>query len=111
LDDRTEALQQDVILMAIATLSMLCGMHFSPYFEPAQILMRPFLASFGLSSPLLLLYMTSLLLALGAVLVGGVPAALFERFTGRVRTDLTSLLVWLGGVVVLAIPVLAGWGR
>jgi hypothetical protein len=106
MEDRTAAMQQDILLMAIAVTSMLCGMHFSPYFEPAQILIRPFIAGLGFSSPLLLLYFTSLLLALIALLVGGVPAAIFERATGRTRSDAASLGIWLGGVALIALPVL-----
>lgn len=106
MDERTEIMQQDVILLSIAGASMLCGMHFSPYFEPFQILVQPFMASFFITTPLLSLYFTSLLLALASVVIGGVPAALFERLTGRQKSDLTSLLIWLGGVFLLASPVI-----
>lgn len=106
MEDRTEIMQHDVLLVAIAGFSLLAGMHFSPYYEPAQILFRPFLASFGLSSPLLSLYFTSLMLSLGAVLLAGVPAALFERATGRAKSDASSMMVWLVGVVLIASPAL-----
>lgn len=110
MEDRTAIMQQDVLLVAIAGLSLLAGMHFSPYFEPAHILFRPFLASFFITSPLLSLYFTSLMLSVGAALIGGLPAAAFERVTGRDRSDVVSLLIWLGGVALIAIPA-AIWPR
>lgn len=104
--DRQGIMQQDALLVGIAGFSLLCGMHFSPYFDPAYILLRPFTPTFIVSSPLLTFYFTSLFVSLFAVIVAGVPAALYERFSGQRQTNLTSLLIWLGGVLLLALPTL-----
>lgn len=104
MDKREQLLRQDGYFLGIATLSLLNGMDFSPYFEPGMVLMRPLLFSFSISSPLLIFYFTSLFLALASVVIGGVPAAIYERVTGRQTSDGTSLLIWMIGVGVIALP-------
>jgi hypothetical protein len=37
-----------------------------------------------------------------------VPAALYERFSGRGASDGTSLSIWLAGVLTLALPAVTG---
>lgn len=104
MEHREQLLRQDGYFLGIATLSLVNGMDFSPYFEPGMVLMRPLLFSFSISSPLLVFYFTSLLLALSTVVIAGVPAALFERWTGRNASDGTSLLIWMGCTAALALP-------
>jgi hypothetical protein len=54
------------------------------------------------------LFVSSLTISFGTLLVSGVPAALFERLTGRQDTDRTAMLLWLAGALILALPGLAG---
>lgn len=107
-DARQDMMQRDVLLMVTAGLSLLAGMHFSPYFDPVLFLVKPFAASFFISSPLLLLYFTSLLISLMTLLIGGVPAALYERAKGLEQSTPTSIAIWLGGVALIAAPALLG---
>jgi hypothetical protein len=102
LDQRETLLKRDGMLIGIAGLSLLNGMHFSPLFDPAFVLFRAFAPGFFLNSPLLLFYFTSLLLSLATLVIAGIPAALFERFTGRRESDTVSLSVWLGTSAVIA---------
>jgi hypothetical protein len=111
MDEREALLRQDGLLVGIAGLSLLCGMHFSPYFEPAFILVKFFGPAFFVGSPLVLFYFTSLLLSTTALIVAGVPAAIFERVTGRTRSDGISLGIWLVGLLALAFPALLAAGR
>ena len=106
-DDRERILRQDGFLIGIATLGLVNGMQFSPYFEPAFVLMRPLLASFYISSPVLQFYFASLVVAVSAVLISGVPAALFERAPGPAESDGTSLAIWLGCLALVSLPPLA----
>jgi hypothetical protein len=111
MDEREALLRQDGLLVGIAGLSLLCGMHFSPYFEPAFILVKFFGPAFFVGSTLILFYFTSLLLSVTALIVAGVPAAIFERATGRTRSDGISLGIWLAGLVALASPALFAAAR
>ncbi len=108
--ERQDLLQRDVLLVVTAMLSLLNGMHFSPFFDPAFILLRPFAAGFFVSSPLVLLYLTSIFVSLCTLLIGGLPAALYERLRGLPRSTPVSLGIWAGGVALLASPTLLGLG-
>jgi hypothetical protein len=108
--ERQDLLQRDVLLVVTAMLSLLNGMHFSPFFDPAFILLRPFAAGFFVSSPLVLLYLTSIFVSLSTLLIGGIPAALYERLRGLPRSTPGSLGLWAAGVALLASPTLLGLG-
>jgi hypothetical protein len=108
--DRQNLMQRDVLLMAIAGLSLVNGMHFSPYFDPAFLLLRPFAAGFLVSSPLVLLYLTSLFVSLLTLAVGGVPAALVERARAHATSTPGTLALWLAGVAIIALPTMLGLG-
>lgn len=112
-DNREELLQRDVLLIATAAASLVNGMHFSPYFDPTFILLKPFIAGTLLSTPLVLFYLTSIFISLMTLLIGGVPAALYERFRGLKESSAASLGIWLGCTLLLTVPsllALAGTG-
>jgi hypothetical protein len=104
MDRREEVLRQDGYFIGIATFSLIAGMHFSPYFNTVATMFRPILFGFYITSPVIIFYLTSLLLSVGTVIVAGIPAAMFERATGRTQSDGTSLLIWLIATGVLAFP-------
>lgn len=104
LDSREETLRQDGFLLGIALVSLLNGMHFSPWFDLFAAPIAAIMSGFFISSPILLLYFVSLTVSVATVIIGGVPAALFERSTGRTRSDPASLSIWLGCVAVLSLP-------
>jgi hypothetical protein len=107
MQNRETLLKKDMLLFGILGISILNGMHFSPWFDPAFILTKPFFqVTFWISSPVLIFYFTSLMLSTLTVMLAGVPAAIFERATGRTETDPTSLYIWLGTAIVLSIPAL-----
>lgn len=110
LHGRQNLMQRDVLLMAMAGLSLVNGMHVSPYFDPAFLLLRPFAAGFFVTSPLVLLYLTSLFVSILTVAVGGIPAALVERARGHPTSTPGTLMLWLLGVGVVAAPTLLGLG-
>lgn len=106
--ERETLLRRDGFLIGIAAMSLLNGMHFSPFFDYAAVYLGSFLAGLFVSSPLILFYFTSLLLSVGTLLLAGVPAALFERLTGRNDSDNASLAIWLVATMLLAFPSFAG---
>lgn len=108
MEQREALLKQDGYIIGIASLSLLNGMHFSPYFSYVAIPFGPILREFGITSPVITFYLASLILAVGSVIIAGVPAALFERATGRQMSDGTSMAVWLGAIFLIAIPSMIG---
>ena len=55
-------------------------------------------------SPQLFIFLVYLVGATLSVLLGGVPAALYERATGVTDSDLASMWLWLAGTALLALP-------
>jgi hypothetical protein len=110
MEQREDIVRQDGLLVGIAGLSLICGMHFSPYFDPAFVMVKFFGPAFFVGSPLILFYFTSLLISASALIIAGIPAAIFERVTGRTRSDAYSLGIWLAGCLLLALPALIGAG-
>lgn len=61
------------------------------------------------SVPLTLMF-SSLMVATGTIILGGIPAALYERFVGA-KDDSTeaSLWIWLAGTGILTIPAIGNF--
>jgi hypothetical protein len=50
-----------------------------------------------------LAWASSLIVATATLLLGGVPAALYERVRGHTAPTRTSMVLWLAGVITIAI--------
>jgi hypothetical protein len=90
-------------IVVIVGLAILNGI-----FSPALIIV---FALQGIWYPMLLPPMLPLVFALSSLIlstltlmIGGVPAALYERFAGGGESTFTSGLIWLGGVLLLTLP-------
>ena len=91
-------------LAAILAFALVSGM-FSPIIVPnvtgALILLVPGLASL---LPPLFVFLVYLVGATLTLMLGGVPAALYERATGATESGLASMWIWLAGTAILALP-------
>jgi hypothetical protein len=92
-------------LVAIVGLAILNGM-----FSPAVI---PVFALHGLWYPFFLpailpavFLACSLIISTFTLMLGGVPAALYERFSGEGKSTAMSGLIWLVAVAALTLPAL-----
>jgi hypothetical protein len=65
-----------------------------------QMLAGPLL--FGSLS--LTLMFASLMVSTATVILGGIPAAIYERITGASESSDLSLWIWLAGTAILALP-------
>lgn len=104
LDQREQLMKRDVLLVATAAASLVNGMHFSPFFDPIAILLRPFLAGTVLATPLVFLYLVSIFISLMTLLLAGIPAALYERFRGLSESTPVSLGIWLAATLLISLP-------
>lgn len=87
----------------IAVVSLVNGL-FSPF---AMLVLQLFPFWFpGFLSPTmpLLITFSAILTAFATLLLSGIPAAVFERVTGRPDSDPTSLYIWLASAVLVTIP-------
>lgn len=104
MDQREQTMQQDVLLVLVAAISLLNGMQFSPFLVIFAAGLAPILSAFFITSPVLLFYFASLCAGVSTAILAGIPAALYERYAGGGATSVTSLSIWLVGVVILSIP-------
>lgn len=105
MDQRQDAMQKDVMLVATAGLSLMNGMTWSPILFPFIVLLKALLAGTILASPLVLTYLASLLASATTLLLAGVPAALYERAKGQATSSPASIGIWLAGTIALvALP-------
>jgi hypothetical protein len=95
--------------IGIAFFGMINGI-FNPmilftYAISVRLMAEPLFGSSGL-----IFYFSSLMLSTGTVILGGIPAALYERYVGA-KDDSTpvSLWIWLAGTAILTIPAIGNF--
>lgn len=96
-------LNPQTVFIAILAVTLVNGFT-SPLVLLVFALSPVWLPEFAPKTPVVILYGTSLIVSVSTLIVSGVPAALFERFTGRQQSDMASMLVWLGAAVFLTLP-------
>lgn len=63
------------------------------------------------SVPLTLMF-ASLVVSTATIIIGGIPAAMYERFIGaREDSPEASLWIWLAGTAILTIPAISNFLR
>lgn len=91
------------LFVAVLGVTLLNGF-VSPMVPLVFVLAPIWMPEFAPHTPIAILYGTSLIVSVSTLVVSGVPAALFERLTGRADTDSSSMLVWLGTAILLTLP-------
>lgn len=102
-EERQRIMQQDVLLVATAGASLMNGMPFSPVLFPFVALLKPFIAGTFLESGLVLTYLASFLASATTLLMGGVPAAIYERSKGLDASTPVSIGIWFVATLALVI--------
>jgi hypothetical protein len=99
-------LQRDLLLAATIGLAALNGMPLTPLYDSISYILYLFTRGSSFIGGDLLFYATSLFIAGMTLLIGGVPAALYERIRGLQESTLVSLGIWLVATALLALPAL-----
>ena len=93
-------------IVAIMAVGMLNGI-FSPFFViTAQVMITAIMPLLILAGPVVTAFLASLVAATATIMLAGIPAALFERITGRPETDAVSYAIWLAAAVLISLPAL-----
>lgn len=96
-------MDRTLLLVLVLGVSLLNGM-FSPWLLIIALQPALWFLGFVPTSPQLLVYLSSLMLATLTLLISGVPAALYERWIGlRSEDDNTSMYLWLGAALLLSL--------
>ena len=97
--------------IGIAFFGMINGM-FHPLRVVSYIFSKVLMTVPLFGSEALIFFFSSLMLSTATIILAGIPAAIYERFTGAKddSTDL-SLWIWLAGTAILTIPALGNFFR
>jgi hypothetical protein len=98
----------NAFLIGIVALAIVNGI-FSPFMVfSARIMVLTLAPGLLIAGATLVFFFASLIAATATLLLAGVPAALFERATGRQTTDTASYAIWLAASALIAMPALLG---
>ena len=90
--------------IAIAFFGMINGI-FNPLLPFAYVFSKALMSAPLLGSESLIFYFASMMLSTATIIVGGIPASVYEHFKGiKDDSDVISLWIWLAGTALLAIP-------
>ena len=101
-------MERQFYFIGIAFFGMINGM-FHPLRLLAFVLTKHFMAFVLFESEALLFYFSSLMLSTATVILAGIPAALYERLTGRTDSNVVSLWIWLAGTALLTLPAIGSF--
>ena len=96
--------------IGIATLGMINGLFNQLWLLFALIHVQILSPALLFGSVALTLMFSSLMVSTATIIIGGIPAALYERWTGA-KDDSTevSLWIWLAGTAMLTIPAIGNF--
>jgi len=95
--------------IAIAFFGMINGL-FHPWRIFAYLFTSHFMAAPLFGSQSLIFYFSSLMFSTATVILGGIPAALYERYVGATDDSTeASLWIWLAGTALLALPAMGNF--
>ena len=102
-------MNRNLYFIGIAFFGMINGI-FNPFFVIVFQVSIYLMAEPLFSSTAAIAYFASLMLSTATVILGGIPAALYERYIGaKDDSTVTSLWIWLAGTAVLTIPAIGNF--
>ena len=102
-------MNRNLYYVGIAFFGMVNGM-FNPLRLFGYFFSQTFMSATLFGSEALIFYFSSLMLSTATVILGGIPAAIYERVIGA-KDDSTeaSLWIWLAGTAVLTLPAIGNF--
>jgi hypothetical protein len=70
----------------------------------ALLYVRPLAGPLLFDSTSLTLMFASLMVSTATIILGGIPAAIYERMTGASESSDVSLWIWLAGTAIATLP-------
>jgi hypothetical protein len=90
-------------IIAIMLFSTINGI-FSPFVLALVPFVLALTPAFFVNSTAFIFFLSSLLLSTITLILGGIPAALYDRWTGAEESSGFSMWLWLAGVGLLTLP-------
>jgi hypothetical protein len=102
-------MERNFYFIGIAFFGMINGL-FNPLMLFAYVWAKVFMfvPLFGVEA--LIFYFASLMLSTATIILGGIPAAIYERLVGaKDDSTVTSLWIWLATTAVLTVPAIGNF--
>jgi hypothetical protein len=95
--------------VGIAFFGMINGI-FNPFFVIVFQVSIYLMSAPLFESTAAIAYFSSLMLSTATVILGGIPAALYERYIGaKDDSTIVSLWIWLAGTAILTLPAIGNF--
>jgi hypothetical protein len=102
-------MSRNVYFIGIAFFGMINGIFNQLALVFALLYVQPLAGPLLFGSVPLTLMFASLMVSTATVILGGIPAAIYERLTGASDSNDISLWVWLAGTALLALPAIGNF--
>ena len=101
--------ERNFYYIGIAFFGMINGI-FNPFFVIVFQISIYLMAAPLFGSTAAIAYFSSLMLSTATVILGGIPAALYERYIGaKDDSTVASLWIWLAGTAILTLPAIGNF--
>ena len=100
----SSVMSRNFYFIGIAFFGMINGIFNQLWLIFALLYVQPFVGPLLFGSLPLTLMFASLMVSTATVIVGGIPAAIYERVTGASDSTNASLWIWLAGTALLTLP-------
>ncbi|OCK61665.1 hypothetical protein [Bradyrhizobium sp. LMTR 3] len=97
-------MNRNFYFIGIAFFGMINGIFNQLWLIFALLYVKPLAGPLLFGNLSLTLMFASLMVSTATVILGGVPAAIYERVTGVSESNHVSLWIWLAGTALLTLP-------
>ena len=102
-------MSRNLYFIGIAFFGMINGIFNQLALIFALLYVRPLVGPLLFDSLSLTLMFASLMVSTATVILGGIPAAIYERLTGASDSNDVSLWIWLAGTAILTLPAIGNF--
>ena len=102
-------MNRNLYYTAIAAFGMINGLFNQSWLLFALIHMQILAPALLFGNVPLTLMFASLMVSTATIILGGIPAAIYERATKSSETNEISLWIWLAGTAILTIPAIGNF--
>ena len=103
-------MDRNLYSVAIAFFGMINGLFNQALVPFAYLFVKVLAPALLFGSESLTLMLASLMASTATIIVGGIPAAIYERFVGaKDDSTVVSLWIWLAGTALLTLPAIGNF--
>jgi hypothetical protein len=102
-------MSRNFYFIGVAFFGMINGLFNQVAIIFALLYVRPMAGPLLFDSLSLTLLFASLMVSTATVILGGIPAAIYERLTGASDSNDMSLWIWLAGTAILTLPAIGNF--